>query len=113
MNIYQGFKRSTVPAVQHIAEPLTWDTCVKYESRLLNLVHRIEAIKNKSLELKGKRKLTPSYADKCWYGHHGRQSIKTQLNDLIGWSSNSPYHELRTPTAHNICYHHLYKLLNS
>ncbi len=92
---------------------LTWEDCVQYEPRLLHLVRRIETIKDKNEELKGKRTLRYGYAHTCWYGYTGHSSIKEELNKIIGWSSDNPYKELRGHEAHGLCYHYLFDLLSS
>lgn len=98
---------------KRIHEPLSWEVIVKYEPRLLNIVRRIEAIKAANYERKGRRKLSYGYATKCWYGYAGRKAIKAQLNNIIGWSSDTEYVELSGAEAHGICYSYLFDLLTN
>ena len=98
---------------ESIAEPLTWTVCVKYEPRLLDIVRRIDAIKDKNEQIRGTSKLRYSYALDCWYGYRGHIAIKQQLNRIIGWVGDTSYEELRGQEAHDLCYHYLFDLLTS
>ncbi|WMT56521.1 hypothetical protein [Truepera radiovictrix] len=91
---------------------LSWEVGVKYEPRLLGLVRRIEAIKRKNFELRGKRKLRYRYAQECWYGYGGKPSIKEELCGIVGWDGDTEHEALRSAVAYDICYSKLFRMLS-
>lgn len=94
-----------------IDTPLTWEAMCGFEPRLLAIVRRIEAIKDRNQERYGTRTLRPDYVYDLWYGFRGSKGIRTQLAETVGWGSEADHVSLRTSHAYDICYRRLFDLL--
>lgn len=94
-----------------IDTPLSWETICEHEPRLLAIVRRIEAIKDRNEERYGTRTLRSDYSYDLWYGFQGSKGIRTQLREAVGWHSDSAYAAVRSAAAYDLCYRHLFALL--